>query len=88
MCAWLIEGAHIRFDLPQDPDMFVHRIGRTARMGRDGNALALLMPQEEAYLCKHALSFVHICHPAKCTRTGSTKVILLHVQRLLMYVNV
>lgn len=30
--------------------MFVHRIGRTARMGREGSALSLLMPQEEAFL--------------------------------------
>lgn len=29
--------------------MYVHRIGRTARMGREGSAVAYLTPQEDAY---------------------------------------
>nr|WCZ58627.1 ATP-dependent RNA helicase [Seculamonas ecuadoriensis] len=40
----------IQFDAPSDPSMFVHRIGRTARMGRSGRALALLAPHEESYV--------------------------------------
>ena len=31
----------INFDLPQDPENYVHRIGRTARAGKTGRALSL-----------------------------------------------
>lgn len=40
----------IQFDPPQDPDHFVHRAGRTARMGKPGNAFVFLQPHEEAYV--------------------------------------
>eukprot|EP01132_Coremiostelium_polycephalum_P007792 gene7792-9591_t len=40
----------VQFDSPQDPKAFVHRIGRTARMGRDGNALVFLAPEEDTYI--------------------------------------
>jgi hypothetical protein len=43
--AWIVQ-----FDPPQDPDVFVHRVGRTARMGRSGSALAFLLPHEAAYV--------------------------------------
>lgn len=32
----------INFDLPRDPEDYVHRIGRTARAGRSGRAITLL----------------------------------------------
>lgn len=34
------------FDLPNVPDNYVHRIGRTARAGRDGAAIAYCSPEE------------------------------------------
>jgi len=34
----------------QDPAAFIHRVGRTARMGRSGSALALLTPNEAHYV--------------------------------------
>ena len=37
----------INMDLPQSPEVFVHRIGRTARAGRTGFALTLVTPREE-----------------------------------------
>ncbi|HZR98464.1 MAG TPA: C-terminal helicase domain-containing protein, partial [Chloroflexota bacterium] len=40
----------INFDLPQDPEVYVHRIGRTGRAGRAGEALTLLAPWERAQL--------------------------------------
>jgi ATP-dependent RNA helicase DDX55/SPB4 len=40
----------VQFDPPQNPDTFVHRVGRTARMGRAGAALVYLLPQEDAYV--------------------------------------
>ena len=42
--------APLQFDAPQEPDAFVHRCGRTARMGRKGSALAFLLPQETSYV--------------------------------------
>ncbi len=40
----------LQFDPPQDPSTFVHRVGRTARMGRSGSALVMLLPHEEPYV--------------------------------------
>lgn len=40
----------VQYDPPQDPDSFVHRVGRTARMGRSGSALVLLLPHELPYV--------------------------------------
>ncbi|MEK7879240.1 MAG: DEAD/DEAH box helicase [candidate division NC10 bacterium] len=39
-----IEGVShvINWDLPQDPEDYVHRIGRTARMGAEGKAVSLV----------------------------------------------
>ena len=38
----------INYDLPQVPEDYVHRIGRTARNGREGRALCLLTPEDTA----------------------------------------
>jgi ATP-dependent RNA helicase RhlB len=39
-----IEGVShvVNWDLPQDPEDYVHRIGRTARMGAEGRAISLV----------------------------------------------
>jgi len=37
----------VQVDAPEDYDMYVHRVGRTARFQRDGQALLLLDPTEE-----------------------------------------
>ena len=39
-------GAVVNYDLPTDPDGYVHRIGRTGRAGRSGLALTLCTPRE------------------------------------------
>ncbi|MGD9890249.1 MAG: DEAD/DEAH box helicase [Dehalococcoidia bacterium] len=36
----------INYDLPQDPEYYVHRIGRTGRAGRGGEALTFVAPWE------------------------------------------
>jgi ATP-dependent RNA helicase RhlE len=38
----------INFDLPDDPENYVHRIGRTGRAGREGHAISLATP-DQAY---------------------------------------
>ncbi len=34
------------YDLPQDPEIYVHRVGRTGRAGKTGIAITLLTPKE------------------------------------------
>ncbi len=36
----------VNFDVPTDPEVYVHRVGRTARAGAQGLALTLLSPDE------------------------------------------
>jgi ATP-dependent RNA helicase DeaD len=36
----------INFSLPQDPESYVHRIGRTGRAGREGMAITFVTPSE------------------------------------------
>ncbi|KAF5752595.1 DEAD-box ATP-dependent RNA helicase 18 [Tripterygium wilfordii] len=40
----------VQYDPPQDPNVFIHRVGRTARLGRQGSAIVYLLPKEEAYV--------------------------------------
>ncbi|XP_068748191.1 ATP-dependent RNA helicase DDX55-like [Montipora capricornis] len=40
----------IQFDPPSSANAFVHRCGRTARIGNQGNALLFLLPAEESYV--------------------------------------
>ena len=35
------------FDLPEDPEVYVHRVGRTGRAGKTGIAISLLTPAEQ-----------------------------------------
>jgi len=38
------------YDIPEDPDAYVHRIGRTGRAGRAGIAITLVTPREQRLL--------------------------------------
>ncbi|KAJ0979296.1 hypothetical protein J5N97_014770 [Dioscorea zingiberensis] len=40
----------LQYDPPQDPNVFIHRVGRTARIGRQGRAIVFLLPKEDAYV--------------------------------------
>lgn len=40
----------INFDMPQDPESYVHRIGRTGRAGREGAAWTFVTPREIDHL--------------------------------------
>jgi ATP-dependent RNA helicase DDX55/SPB4 len=45
----------VQYDPPKVASSFVHRCGRTARSGREGNAIIFLLPNEECYV-----NFLHI----------------------------
>lgn len=40
----------IQIDIPQDPNFYIHRIGRTARQGKEGKALVLVEESEKPYV--------------------------------------
>eukprot|EP00955_Chlamydomonas_euryale_P060925 357855-Chlamydomonas_euryale.AAC.2 len=67
--AWIVQ-----VDPPQDPDQFVHRVGRTARMGRQKTALVMLMPhatpvQEQfSHFPSSSTPLTPFTHAGKCAR--------------------
>jgi ATP-dependent RNA helicase DeaD len=46
------------YDLPDDPELYVHRIGRTGRAGRTGIAISLITPGEKRHL-RQMEAFTH-----------------------------
>ncbi len=42
----------VNFDIPEDPEAYVHRIGRTARMGRQGKAFLFVTPEQGGELTR------------------------------------
>jgi ATP-dependent RNA helicase RhlE len=74
----------INFDIPSDPESYVHRIGRTARAGREGVAISFCDPKDDTLLVavEKAINFkipVDDSHPfsgksaAKSSEKNSTK---------------
>ena len=53
-CTLLLCVAHeevtVTYISPPSLSAFVHRCGRTARIGNQGNALVFLLPMEESYV--------------------------------------
>ena len=47
----------VNFDFPDNEKLFIHRVGRTARAGKDGRVISLLSPADLAYFfdIKHTL---------------------------------
>ena len=37
------------YDIPQDPESYVHRIGRTGRAGKTGQSITFVSPNEMGY---------------------------------------
>ena len=49
----------INYTIPQDPEIYIHRVGRTGRAGRNGTAITFITPSEArkfAYIRKAARS--------------------------------
>jgi ATP-dependent RNA helicase RhlE len=49
----------INYDVPEHPEDYIHRIGRTARAEADGDAITLVTPDDEAliYRIEHVLGY-------------------------------
>jgi ATP-dependent RNA helicase RhlE len=58
----------VNFDLPNIPETYVHRIGRTARAGADGVAISLCAGEEMAYL-RDIEKLIRITLPKEDRRT-------------------
>jgi ATP-dependent RNA helicase RhlE len=61
----------VNFDLPNVPETYVHRIGRTARAGADGIAISLIAGAEEMAYLRDIERLIRIALPREDRRTGS-----------------
>ena len=52
----------LNYDLPEDPENYVHRIGRTGRMGADGIAIAFVT-REQGELLTQIEAFINLMIP-------------------------
>jgi superfamily II DNA/RNA helicase len=59
----------VNFDLPNVPETYVHRIGRTARAGADGIAISLVAGEENAFL-RDIEKLIRITLPKEDRRTA------------------
>ena len=60
------------YDLPNEPESYVHRIGRTARAGASGSAISLCDADETAYL-RAIEKLIRMTLPATDRRTGPVR---------------
>lgn len=73
--------AVINFDIPQDIEYYVHRIGRTGRAGRSGKAFTLLSGRESYRIrdiervCKTTIEEKKLPTAAEATRAKARKVL-------------
>jgi ATP-dependent RNA helicase RhlE len=59
----------VNFDLPNVPETYVHRIGRTARAGADGIAISLVAGGEEMSYLRDIEKLIRIALPREDRRT-------------------
>src|SRR6185312_6935838 len=63
----------VNYDLPNIPESYVHRIGRTARAGAEGVAISFCDHEERAYL-RDIERLIRMTIPATDRRTGRAEV--------------
>src|ERR1700724_149431 len=67
----------LNYDIPQDTESYVHRIGRTGRAGRSGDALLFVSPRE-----RHLLRAIEKATRQKLTETQLPTVEDVNAQRV------
>ncbi len=67
----------LNYDIPHDPESYVHRIGRTGRAGRSGNALLFVSPRE-----RHLLKSIEKVTRSKVTEAQLPTVEDVNAQRV------
>src|SRR6202043_500704 len=65
----------VNYDLPNEPESYVHRIGRTARAGASGVAISLCDADEVPYL-RSIEKLIRMALPATDRRTGPVRTAL------------
>src|SRR5581483_7491060 len=60
----------VNFDLPNVPETYVHRIGRTARAGAEGTAISLVAGAEEMAYLRDIERLIRIALPREDRRTA------------------
>ncbi len=74
-------GLVVNFDIPSEPEAYVHRIGRTGRAGRTGEAITFVAPHEKRKLrniertTRHDLEEIQIPSPLDVSRHKMKKVL-------------
>jgi ATP-dependent RNA helicase RhlE len=63
----------VNFDLPNVPETYVHRIGRTARAGADGIAISLVAGAEEMSYLRDIERLIRISLPREDRRTQGNR---------------
>jgi superfamily II DNA/RNA helicase len=63
----------VNFDLPNVPETYVHRIGRTARAGADGVAISLVAGAEELGYLRDIERLIRIALPREDRRTQGNR---------------
>jgi ATP-dependent RNA helicase RhlE len=63
----------VNFDLPNVPETYVHRIGRTARAGADGVAISLVAGAEEMSYLRDIERLIRIVLPREDRRTPGNR---------------
>ena len=63
----------VNFDLPNVPETYVHRIGRTARAGAEGVAISLIAGAEEMGYLRDIERLIRITLPREDRRTPGSR---------------
>ena len=63
----------VNFDLPNVPETYVHRIGRTARAGADGVAISLIAGAEEMGYLRDIERLIRVALPREDHRTPGSR---------------
>ncbi|MBV8928560.1 MAG: DEAD/DEAH box helicase [Mycobacteriaceae bacterium] len=70
----------LNYDIPHDTESYVHRIGRTGRAGRPGNAVLFVTPRE-----RHLLKSIEKATRQKLTEASLPTVEDVNAQRVLKF---